>query len=823
MKWLNYWGKTDVPKDENGKEIENVDIPFHRLAYHCLDVTACAIRLIERSDRLFGVLHRHVGISREQMTNLVAWSAMLHDLGKLSPSFQRQSHGVSKVADILGVGPLLHEYDVRHDNLGFVLWNDILRNDPEFSCFRRENVKTLIQCATGHHGKPPANAPQGHGPVNPEQYFGGEDIAAAKEMIDWATQKFQPEFPHRDGLQRASWWIAGIITLADWLGSGKDYFTFEAEKVDLDEYLLQSLAKADRIIDDTGIIAPTEKRGFDKLFQFQPTPVQQAVIDLTAERDEPFFLIVEESTGGGKTEAALAAAKGSNLFFGLPTQATANGLWSRIKGLGGQQSLAHAKSWLVSESMDRASAWLNNSNRLALLSDISLGTIDQAMIGVMFARYGMLRLAGLAGKTLIIDEVHAYDPYMKRIIETLVTMQARSGGSVILLSATMPLKHRSDYAKAWSNGIEKPIPPAPPAFSKTSFPLITFVDQQGNHEEIDGLESHYKSGRRVVIQRSSNRSCIVDRIVKESGAGRCAVWIRNTVGEAIEACDELKAQGVDVMLFHSRFVAGHRREIEDTVLQTFGKESTPEQRRRKVLVATQVVEQSLDLDFDFMVTDLCPVDLLIQRAGRLHRHPRGDRGEPILMLYAPEDNANPGPGWINDWSLGTGYVYENHAALWNTLRIIGDGFTLPQDARRLVEGVFGDNVSCPPKLRKQANSNEGKTLLQALAANNATINPSSWYSFQQGDTQTWNDETAPTRLGDPVREWVICESGRPITGNVFTSTISLRLVRVKDAPKASIKVSSFQQAMNLINGYAECSNMNGPIDVTYDKQRGLMY
>jgi CRISPR-associated endonuclease/helicase Cas3 len=803
MKSLFYWGKTDV---ESG---------YHRFLCHTLDVAACGIRLLERSDRLYRTLERHLHLSRQELVRLIAWASVLHDLGKLSPSFQRQDEATSKVADILGVGPAKHEYNIRHDSLGWTLWEQIC---PRGSSLGGENVRILMRCATGHHGKPPSKTEHGV-IVNPDRYFGLADIEAALELVDWANKHFYPVFPEKEAMKRASWWIAGIITLADWLGSNKDFFPYEQGEVDPVAYLEKALLAADRVIEATGVVMPGEKREFHELFKdYKPTPVQQCVLNLPIVPERPFFMVIEETTGGGKTEAALSAARGASLFFGLPTMATANGLWHRIKKLDGQQSLVHGKRWLIPAAMDRATAWLNDSNRKSLLADVGVGTIDQAMIGVMYARYSTLRLAGLAGKTLIIDEVHAYDTYMKHIISTLITMQARSGGSVILLSATLPLAHRADYASAWRKGSDVESNP----LEKTGFPLVTFIDHQGTVTEQDGLTSHYdqKGGRNVSVESTHITDAVIKRIQTESSKGRCVAWVRNTIDEAIAAYESLLALGVDVMLFHSRFVAGDRKDIENLVLETFGKSSTENLRAGKVLVATQVIEQSLDLDFDFMVTDLCPVDLLIQRAGRLHRHDRGVRGNPTLLIHAPVMEESPGPNWIGDWSKGTAFVYENHAVLWNTLRIIGNGFSLPNDARRLIEGVYTDGA-VPAGLQSQSREIFGRELARISSGNDASVNPDA--AYQSEGMPVWDDETAPTRLADRVIEWVLCEGEMPITGLIETSTVQIQMRKVTSAPESSVEVGKFQRTMRLTNGRAKCSGPQGAVLVTYDKNRGLAY
>jgi CRISPR-associated endonuclease/helicase Cas3 len=488
MKCGGYWGKTNAGQ-------------YHRLLYHNLDATACAIRLIERSDRLAKALMEPLKIDRINLANLVGWATLLHDLGKLSPTFQYQSPETSTIAHSLGVSRIAQSYDVRHDSLGWALWQDCSAS-MRLDVAVLDSMDSVMRCATGHHGKPPSNVKNGTR-VSTSRYFGPDDVLAGRELIEWSLVRFKPTFPAKSAIDRASWWIAGVITLADWMGSNTEWFPFKQSEIPVEDYLQCALTNADIAIDVSGVVMPTERKSFSDLFKgYTPTSVQQAVFELPIQ-EKPFFLAIEETTGGGKTEAALAAASGSSLFFGLPTMATANGLWRRVKSLEGQQSLLHSKRWMMPDAMDRATAWLNDSGRKSLLSDIGVGTIDQAMIAAMYARYSTLRLAGLAAKTLIIDEVHAYDVYMKRILEVLIELHAKSQGSVILLSATLPLQHRLDYAKAWTRGREL----HNPLLVHTGFPLITFVDSNGRVTEREDLKSRYEDD----VSNDANASAVAGR------------------------------------------------------------------------------------------------------------------------------------------------------------------------------------------------------------------------------------------------------------------------------------------------------------------------
>lgn len=790
-----------------------------------MDVAACAQEIVRARKLMSQSLCDMLEIDVEGLERLIGWAAANHDVGKLSPTFQRQDALVSMVADSLGVGFVDSQYDVRHDSLGWELWNHL--ESRVISKEDKRAARVIMRCSTGHHGTPPSKAKSTSRVLtkfNVKKYFNETDVDQAAQWIQWGTSYFKPVFPDPSKLEKASWWIAGLITLADWVGSNMEWFPYESEGIDRAQYMERARIKAKQAVAASGLDQSMERRNFETLFQsFNPTPVQ-LVIKTLPTADAPFFLVVEETTGGGKTEAALCAAGGSNFFFGLPSMATANSLWSRISAISGQQVLMHSKSWTLPDSMDRASAWLSNGGRKALLSDIGVGTVDQAMVAVLYARYATLRLAGLIGKTLIIDEVHAYDAYMKEILETLVSMHARSGGSVILLSATMPLVHRSSYMCAWcvGRGI------AVPAIEKDSFPLVTFANDKGFFVEADQIRSRYElangAGRRVIVQHASNYQDVIHRIAQEAAAGKCVVWIRNTVAEAVQAHRDLSMRCKDVMIFHSRFTVGDRARVEADVLREFGKESTAEDRRGKILIATQVVEQSLDLDFDFLVTDLCPIDLLIQRGGRLHRHDRGDRGDAVMLVYGPILTNHPPPDWIPAWSIGSSYVYKDHSKLWATQQIIGTGFVLPRDARWLVESIYGDTnhaLPVPPALIEIQEKSLDSEFAKSSAGINAAISPFSNYEKQETQSQ-WDDLNAQTRLADPSQEWIIFENGLPVHTEIELSCIQIpkrKLIRVFGAE--NLKVGKFQMALNLSGGFAQGLCGNKPVRISYSSKTGL--
>nr|WP_305891034.1 CRISPR-associated helicase Cas3' [Methylomonas sp. WSC-7] len=545
------------------------------------------------------------------------------------------------------------------------------------------------------------------------------------------------------------------------------------------------------------------------LFPFiqQPTPLQQYAVDepLT---DQPQLFILEDVTGAGKTEAALILAQrlianglAQGLYIGLPTMATANAMYQRLgkvyRGFyqpaeqpslvlaHGARELSQAfrDSVLLSEQHHAdadyqtgknpdeqelsatayCNAWVADSRKKALLADVGVGTLDQALLAVLPARHQSLRLLGLANKILLVDEVHAYDSYMQKLLSALLQAHARQGGSAILLSATLPQNLREKLVAAFQRGLDLPVPNlSDPA----AYPLATHVPAQQTETPIDTpIDTRPEVKRTVKVARLDSQDEVIDKILQANQQGQCVCWIRNTVKSAREAYQRLLGSGVpaeQLSLFHSRFAMIDRQTIENRTLQIFGETSSHASRKGQILIATQVVEQSLDLDFDVLISDLAPIDLLIQRAGRLRRHIRDvlgnrqretdaedGRGIPVFYLYSPAPNEDAASDWLKTDHAGTQAVYPHVGQLWLSARLLekAAGFSMPDDARDLIEGVYSDEAQdqIPESLQQASLQAEGKDMMQKGMADLNVLKLDKGYTRKSSDD--WDEETRiPTRL-----------------------------------------------------------------------------
>ncbi len=794
--YIAYWGKAE--RDGDG---------FHRLVYHCLDVAACGQRLLERHRGLSQSLARLSGLNEQTLAAWVRFFLATHDIGKFTSAFQ----GLRP--DLMPAGCISNApYDPRHDSLGFFLWQDKLSGSlwekDLFGLAEKGDedewfdlLDHWARAVTGHHGQPPKDARFSLG-----AYFSPADLEAAEAFALDLSELFLANAPNIDWpepdqwlqpTKEFSWWLAGFAVLADWLGSNQDFFPFCGEPMPLERYWQEiALPKAGKAIEQAGLLPgmTAGRQGLSELFDGFDTPTPlQAFCERLEPTGEPELLILEDVTGAGKTEAAflllnrlLAVGAGQGAYLALPTMATANAMYGRtgkvyrrlfegetepslVLAHGSRQLHDGFRRSLLTESAGgdayekgeanaqaHCNAWIADNRKRALLAQIGVGTIDQALLAVLTSRHQSLRLLGLLGKVLVVDEVHAADDYMLGLLRRLLRIHARAGGSAILLSATLPQRMRRELAKAFREGLDAPTA----ELDSTDYPLVTRIRRDGVDEERVDTRESVKRNLRFNSLRTFEQ--VIDWIIAQSEAGQCIAWVRNTVGDAIEAFETLLARlpAERLDLFHARFALGDRLAIEDRVLETFGKASGGQGRKGRVLIATQVIEQSLDLDFDQMVSDLAPIDLLIQRAGRLRRHCRsldGDpvegpdqRGEPCLHLLAPDPTDNPDAEWYARRFPSGAYVYPNHARLWLTANLLESKQTLaiPEDLRTAVETVYSEDsdAGLPDGLMENYWDADGEARAQASLAQANTIPFEQGYNYR--GTDWWEDTHTPTRLGD---------------------------------------------------------------------------
>lgn len=801
--YFHYWGKAAPLTDSTNQR------SYHLLAYHCLDVAAVGQRILLQDPKLLRkIIPSDVfkdEPEREQWcVGIITFLLAHHDVGKFSDRFQNFIPDLMKELKSYTHD---HRCAVRHTEMGQfffdkVLWKTIWAQNW-FGLDTQEDITDWkdiwgmwISAVTGHHGYPPRKSEYSDYLIS--DLFENENQESAlqfsKECAKLFLVKRDSPIPlHYNQLLssfgRTSWLLAGLAVLSDWIGSNNDHFSYHSTPMPLEKYWEEyAVPQAEKAIRMFGILPGTAstETGMLALFEIKsPTPLQ-SFAETCEIPSTPQLFIVEEATGSGKTETALVLAhrlmekgQGEGIYFGLPTMATANAMYDRMgKAYGRMFSpdshpslvLAHRQSKLSEkfrQSIDfspktdieqehpgennssaQCRAWLSDNRKKALLAQVGVGTIDQALISVLPLHHQSLRLLGLSRNVLIVDEIHAYDSYVQRVLETLLEFHAALGGSAILLSATLPQAQRQALISAYSSGLGIDCSEV----RQSHYPMVTHITPQTKEPAEYLIQRCEMTHRTIEVECTDDPGVVMKHLSKAIDEGGCACWVKNTVDDAIETYQTLSKLFGDenVLLFHARFTMGDRIKKENEVLKLFGKESTPAIRKGKILVATQVVEQSLDLDFDLMVTDLAPMDLIIQRSGRLHRHKRSERGVPLLIVFAPLVSEKPVYEWYSTLFPKGAYVYPNHGQLWLTARLLAERkkITMPDDARLLIEGTFGESAQqeIPETLIHHEIKADGKNMADQATAQLNVLHLSNGYKDTPNQWQ--NDTRIPTRLGE---------------------------------------------------------------------------
>ncbi|EJV4615072.1 CRISPR-associated helicase Cas3' [Salmonella enterica] len=805
LNYLRYWGKTN-------KSNKDISPPYHLLAYHCLDVAACGYYIIKNNIFDSRSILEKCGIIGTNAENWIIWFLASHDIGKFARGFQKYAEFPNSplVPPVSGISAL-----ERHDSLGFYLWGKLLEGwssgsneiiagiEPENRARFESALNSWMLISTGHHGIPPDTMKN-----RSSLAFTDEDIVAATHYLEALSELFPFTLPQewktkagRKCLKQHSWFFAGLVTLADWMGSDETQFPMLSEPMSLKDYWPLACEKAQQaILRMPPLSQHSHYQDHRALFPFIQTltPLQQRASELDISAPGAQLVVLEDVTGAGKTEAALilthrlmSANKGHGLYVGLPTMATANAMYQRLASAyhalftdefrpslilahgGREMSDSFRQSiWQPTENIaedyarDDGNAttechtWFADSRKKALLAEVGVGTLDQLLMAVMPFRHQSLRLLGMRDKILLLDEVHAYDGYMVKLLEGLLRFHAAQGGSAIILSATLPAALREKLLNAFSDGAGFM---SAGGSDNAGYPWLSHLTSSGLLEQ--PLATRPEVQRTVAVNWIQQRQEALDIIYRVVSAGQCVCWIRNTVDDALDTYQQLLHEGIvpeqDLLLFHSRFAFIDRIAIENKTLNWFGNNAPVSERRGKVLIATQVVEQSLDLDFDWMITDLAPIDLLIQRAGRLQRHIRDAHGQrkstlpderqpPVLHILSPHWQEQAEEGWLGQELKGTGFVYADHACLWRTqalLRQYGE-IRMPDNARTLVDGVYEQKITAPEGLQTLSDIAFGKVLSQRSVAAQNLLRHDLGYDREASDFLWDKDREFSTRLGE---------------------------------------------------------------------------
>ncbi|MFP4146130.1 MAG: CRISPR-associated helicase Cas3' [Halorhodospira sp.] len=731
---------------------------------------------------------RRCSVSVEALRNQLSFWIGLHDLGKATPGFAAQWQPGKQALEAEGLRFPRGGAPSRHDLATAGLLLSELA--PSLKLDQR-TVMPLARCLGAHHGRVPSlrAIQRGYRPDDGRWRAARTALLAAyRRLLDCP----QPQAPHLD--LPAFAWLAGLTTFCDWLASDAQTFREGGEAYEDPARLARAQQQARERLTALGWQTETALQGMDADLDALVTrmvgepvsarPLQAQGIALLEQASAPPLMLVEAPMGEGKTELAFAAylklrARWGHrgAYIALPTQATGRSMFHRTRAFleafvapaetvdlqlaqsGGAAPQLRAVDENATETV-RSAAWFARPKR-ALLSPHGVGTIDQALLGVLGVRHHFLRLFGLAHKVVVLDEVHAYDLYTYGLLETLVRWLRELGASVILMSATLPPARRRRLLAIWNGATDETASPF--------YPRVTVADG----EQVRGKTLPARSQDPVSLEAvAASPEAIAEAALARTQEGGCLGVIANTVGRAQRIYQHLRQERAadELLLFHARFPAADRSAREQQTLATLGKGG--ERPRRLILVATQVVEQSLDIDLDGLISDLAPVDLLLQRLGRMHRHERerpAGFATPRLAVAGLAAEALP-PVTSTAW----GYVYDPDVLYrsWLALRHRHE-IQLPEDLDPLVAAVYDselddfdlaglDDDALATLKEAERKGQEAREELERRARR-AAIDPSSPLERAWGVELAEEDDPsseasrvlAATRLGPPSAEVVL--------------------------------------------------------------------
>ncbi|MBU2788179.1 CRISPR-associated helicase Cas3' [Acidithiobacillus sp. VAN18-1] len=648
---------------------DDVLVPGRSVVEHCQIVGEVARALIARyPDRLSEILF-------PPGSSLVAGS---HDLGKVSPYFyeklRKNCGGGVTNWPVFSVNPELERQWGGHAGVSQV-------------AARAMGVPRWVPEILGqHHGFSPPVA----GKRADAEIFGGANWQAQREALAVELKlRLGVDWPEVKSPEQARL-LAGLTSVADWIGSGQHF----------ENPALPWKPSIELALDEAGFIQPAYRLGlrFADVFGFAPRPAQARLLESVSGHG---VYVLEAPMGLGKTEAALYAAyqmlqqgQACGIYFALPTQLTSNKIYSRFNQF--LQSileadcpqralLLHANAWLVDTEMGEegrpGGAWFHRAKR-GLLAPFAVGTIDQALMAAMNVKHGFVRAFGLAGKVVILDEVHTYDAYTGTLLDALIKLLRELHCTIIILSATLSRQRRSQLLDA--------------PLESDAYPLITAVTRSAELQEFS-VEPEGSAHISISVEHEEGRA--VQEALERATDGQQVLWIENTVKDAQQRYLDLAARAAELNvacgLLHSRYTMADRQHIEDHWVDLFGKPGLVRRGERgRILVGTQVLEQSLDIDADFLVSRFAPTDMLLQRMGRLWRHantprPAGARAEAWLLAPALDAAINgPQTAFGASAYVYSPYVLCRSLEVWQTRAEVD----LPQDIRALIEATYVDRM-----------------------------------------------------------------------------------------------------------------------------------
>lgn len=662
---------------------------------------------------------------RETIVAFLSFLSAIHDIGKIHPHFQW------KIGNEMQGMKIYEQLSFRHEQYG----QDLIQNSDMFDMIPERLRAVVGEIVALHH--------QGH---KTGDYYvpPGESFQictnAQKEVLEILYRTFpfvlsSSKWRYTNGVASI---LSAIINLSDWIAS--THGTFSENGYEDHEKYLNSLEKqAYQFLKDNYILYQPNESRFAKVQKdvdffhvmqiINPRPMQECVTKLCKHHPTGGLTIIEAPCGEGKTAAALYAAshiKGNNGFYmALPTSATSESIHEEVQMLCNQANLKlpvfNGRAWMSEKDITiDADLWLSPS-RQKLFYPVAVGTVDQLIKAALMEKYGLLRLLALLGKVVIIDEMHAYDLYMQDMIEQFLKYCGMFHVPVIILSATLPSVTKGRLLSAYAgfedkkkqymlNGVE--VEYDGKWNMQSSYPLLTMVSNVDYGKTIEVTEEIFPASKKQVYQYEM--VSISESYIEEISAlcmdkikdGGCLAVIVNLVDDAKELYRFLKNKvdsGTELFLLHGRNTEYQKEKASDKVKKLFGKDRSY-RPKKSIVISTQILEQSMDIDFDFMCSILAPMDLLLQRFGRYRRHGSQDTIREIvdvsddkILIFTPENTDKPTQVYEKEIVEKTKGILKK-----NSEKILH----LPEETRTLIESVYGNHQRSMKDAKKDMKAQE---------------------------------------------------------------------------------------------------------------------
>lgn len=540
--------------------------------------------------------------------------AAYHDIGKMTPAFQQK---IYDALDLTAALPWHHHIDEKggHAKSSAIILDAI---------YGEKN--SIPKLAGAHHG---TYTKLSFEDTIENDALGGQ--AWQNQRICFLNRlKDDLDLPENQEIpEELKDVILGAVILSDWVSSS---IPIPYGSQACDSFIESALINAGFELRKT-----IDGLSFEEIFPFMPNDLQEKMMNHAAVGG---IYVVESGMGSGKTEAALALAyklinekKADGLYFALPTQMTSEKIYARLNLFLEQildendpdkknAILIHGDAHLHWELHEQTGeqehrkgrdSWFQNRKR-ALLAPFGAGTIDQALLSVINAKHSALRAFALAGKVVIFDEIHSYDSYTGTLLEQLIHRLRSWGCTVILLSATLTEKACRKLGCI----------PADYQFSAAVYPRILLND----HDHISEIAVKPELSKKVELRHADDENEVLIEALHRAGNGEQVLWIENTIEHVQSIYRKVcqSASGIEVGIIHSRYPVKERNLREGYWTDIWGKDGSEKRKQRgRFLIASQVLEQSVDVDADFLVTRMAPADFIFQRLGRLWRHPANHR------------------------------------------------------------------------------------------------------------------------------------------------------------------------------------------------------